>query len=73
MIRIKPAPGNLETNFKRVGSIPCGFNAMGTQINDWQSVRFDCYIDGSHLSQSGNRLKKMSKMSRHFFGYSDMS
>ena len=26
MIGIKPSPGDNESNFKKVGSIPCGFN-----------------------------------------------
>ena len=27
---IKPAPGDLESNFKKVGAIPCGCNTNGT-------------------------------------------
>ena len=30
IIGIKPAPGDNKSNFKKVGSIPCGFNTMGT-------------------------------------------
>ena len=30
IIGIKPAPGDHESNFKKVGSIPFGFNTMGT-------------------------------------------
>ena len=30
MIGIKPAHGDHESNLMEVGSIPCGFNAMGT-------------------------------------------
>ena len=30
-IGIKPAPSDHESNFKKVGSIPCGFNNMGTR------------------------------------------
>ena len=29
-IGIKPAPGDQEANFKKVLSIPCGLNTMGT-------------------------------------------
>ena len=30
IIGIKLAPGDHESNFKKVGSVPCGFNTMGT-------------------------------------------
>ena len=30
IIGIKPAPSDNKSNFKNVGSIPCGFNIMGT-------------------------------------------
>ena len=30
VIGIKPAPGDHKSNFKKVGSIPCGFNSNGT-------------------------------------------
>ena len=30
IIGIKPAPGNHESNFKKVSSVPFGFNNMGT-------------------------------------------
>ena len=31
IIGIKPASGNHESFSKKVGSIPCGFNTMGTE------------------------------------------
>ena len=30
MIGIKHANGDHESNFKKVGAIPCGFNTLGT-------------------------------------------
>ena len=30
IIGIKPAPGNNESNFKKVGANPCGCNTNGT-------------------------------------------
>ena len=32
IIGIKPAPGDHKSNFKKVGSIPFGFNTMGTDF-----------------------------------------
>ena len=32
---MKPAPGDHESNFKKVGSIPCWFNTMETEIYIW--------------------------------------
>ena len=43
IIGIKPAPGDHESNFKKVGSIPFGFNAMGTKIN-YAIVKFHICI-----------------------------
>ena len=39
IIGIKPVPGDHESNFKKVGSIPCGFNTKGTDISIWLEMR----------------------------------
>ena len=46
IIGIKPAPGNQEYNFKKMGSIPCGFYTMGTkQLRSYDDVHIKCYGD----------------------------
>ena len=36
IIEIKPATGNHESNFKKVGAIPCGCNTKWTKRNTCQ-------------------------------------
>ena len=39
MIGIKPAPGDYESNFKKVSAIPCGCYTM--QVNNIEGIKID--------------------------------
>ena len=41
IIGIKLAPGDHESNFKKVGPIPYGCNTKGTALNSWWSESYD--------------------------------
>ena len=43
---MKPAPGDHESNFKKVGSIPFGFNTMGTLISS------ECLIEHTQVKNT---------------------
>ena len=62
IIGIKPAPGDHESNFKKVGSIPFWFITMGTDEKATLYVFVNLLISHSHtVKQSSSVLIRCGK------------
>ena len=69
IIGIKPAPGDHKSNFKKVGSIPFGFNTMGTErrssLISLKRKYFDSKLE-SKTSHISNIFDKSVKKNDNF-------
>ena len=52
----KPAPGDHESNFKKVGAIPCGCITKWTQFN--RSLMFKVFVKSGKIFQSYSLISR---------------